>query len=191
MAPEPNHAFKNPAAHGQSWVSTGHILNSAGSGGRGSSRGGGMAGAPDMAGDVTAEDHYAGGSGGGHAVDPEHAQAPDESQDEGEPQEGQELPGRPAGKPHVGTHRQQAPTPVDRLGEIENNMAANLEGPRRTLFNRESGHYTLGDSTPWPGAGQNPVIRPGSLPITNPDHPLMANYQDVIRRLQEPGAPQS
>lgn len=142
-----------------------------------------MVGGPDMAGDVGSEGHYAGGgSGGGLTAEPEH----EEPQAKPEQEEGPELPGRRAGKPYTGQHRQQPQTPVDRLAQIETNMGDKLEGPRRTVYSRETGHYTLGDSVPYRGERQ--VFRPGSTGNmgANPNHPLMVNYAHIIAALQEP-----
>lgn len=179
---DPNpHAFRNPAAHGQSWVSTGHILHAAGSGGRGGRRGGMMA-APDLGTDVGGDDFASGGSGGGTVSPDDHEQAVEEQPQAKPEQHSGEPIGRPASMPYVGAHRPQAPTPVDRVGQMEDAMGDNLDHPRRTSYDAESGHYQWGEPQ---------VKRPGSLPVTDPSHPLMSNYSHIIAALQEPGAPQS
>ena len=180
---DPNpHAFRNPAAHGQSWVSTGHILHSAGSGGRGRRGAGGMIGAPDVGTDVGGDHYASGGSGGGTVSPDDHEQAVEE-QPQAEPaQHSGEPIGRPASKPYVGAHRPQPPTPADYVGRMEDSLGDRLDGPRRTSWDPESGRFQWGEPT---------VKRPGSLPATDPSHPLMSNYAHILAGLQEPGAPQT
>jgi hypothetical protein len=187
MATNPNHAFRNPAAPRQAFIGTGHLLHSVA---RGARRGAGMPGAQDVAGDTDDGGYYSGGAGGGDFAEPEH-EPTEQPQDEATPEqsEGQERPGRPAWKPYAGRHRPQPQTPVDQLGRIEDSLGDKLDGPRRTMQDPESGHYTLGESSPyWRVPSEGPVSRPGSTGnmAANPNHPLLANYAHIIAGLQEP-----
>ena len=142
-----------------------------------------------MAGDVGGEDHYpgGGGSGVGHAAEPEHAEPQVEV--ESEQDEGQELPGRRAGKPYTGQHRQQPPTPVDRWQDRRHDAGRRkLEGagPPSTAARPAITHS--GNQRPGLDTDKRQVFRPGRTGNmgANPDHPLMANYGHIIAALQEP-----
>lgn len=186
--PGPSHSFSRPTAPRQAFIGTGHLLQSV-TPGRGARGGGAIGGGQDVGTDVGGEHYAADGSGGG-AYEPEH-EPTEQPQDEAtsEQSEGQERPGRPAWKPYAGRHRPQPQTPVDQLGRIEDSLGDKLDGPRRTMQDPESGHYTMGESSPyWRAPSEAPVSRPGSTGnmAANPDHPLMANYRNIIQSLQEP-----
>jgi hypothetical protein len=125
----------------------------------------------DMAGDVGGDDYAGGGSGGGGG----HAQG---AEPEGQPSEQRQE--QPEGE------QAENQRGVDQLGSIETSMGDKLDGPRRTLPNSETGHYTMGNSLPY--HGQQPVARPATTGnmAANADHPLMANYRSIIQHLQEP-----
>jgi hypothetical protein len=170
--PGPSHSFSNATSPRQAFIGTGHLLQSVSRG----RRGGGASVMPGMAGGGDGEDYTAGGSGGvvSHAEPKE--QATEQHEPEHEQPEGQPL-GRPAGKPYTGQHRPQASTPVDYVGRMEDSLGDNLDGPRRTSYDPQTGHYAWGEPQ---------VIRPGSLPATSPDHPLMSNFRHIMEGLQEP-----